>query len=132
MRFPCSEPYKARTDTTRLTLRGLRRGGRRAPSPTWLHHTTDRPSSSQRADPAGILLDADGLAARYGICIDVARHLFDLDGFPSITVSDRRRLVPLVALRHWELVTSMPPILAILEPPTVLAPPAWPTPEVAA
>lgn len=77
-------------------------------------------------NPADVLLDAEGLAARYGICVDVARRLFDVDGFPSISVSDRRRLAPLVALRHWELVTSLPSLLALLEPPTaqVLAPPA--------
>ncbi len=31
------------------------------------------------ADPADVLLDADGLAARYGICVDVARRLIDVD-----------------------------------------------------
>ena len=78
-------------------------------------------------DPADIFLGTEALAERYGIGTTKAKELVRSGNLPTTVVAGMVR-IPLVALRAWELATSLADTPADparnSETVTVLAPPA--------
>ncbi|CAN5363244.1 hypothetical protein BH23ACT9_BH23ACT9_16500 [soil metagenome] len=74
-------------------------------------------------NPADVLLGIDDLQVRYRCGRTKAFNIAGEDSFPN-SVTSHTILIPLIALRAWELATAVAGTVAEPKPPTVIAPPA--------